>query len=186
MVCSDGMARGMDLSCVGTVINFGSPRTFGTYLHRAGRTARAGRKGVVYTLLSSHEVYTCTHLYQQTRPMLYCVVVLCDQNLTPKFNWNALKFGYNSRLLCMYIQLWMWQNMRKGPIWFVYYHVQFSKSFLMNFIGSRILPSNPKLQSSEKLFIVCTWKTLTAFNAESTLLQNRSFSHIQSKMNAQL
>ena len=56
LVCSDQMARGMDVEGVTCIINYEPPRQFRIYLHRAGRTARAGQRGVVYTLLAHDEV----------------------------------------------------------------------------------------------------------------------------------
>ena len=58
LICSDHMARGMDVEGVACVVNYEPPRQFGTYLHRAGRTARAGQRGVVYTLLAKDEVHS--------------------------------------------------------------------------------------------------------------------------------
>jgi ATP-dependent RNA helicase DDX51/DBP6 len=56
LVCSDGMARGMDIDGVECVVNYDSPNHFRSYLHRVGRTARAGNEGVAYTLLTENEV----------------------------------------------------------------------------------------------------------------------------------
>ncbi len=56
IVCSDVMARGMDIEDVRTVINYDVPVYIKTYIHRVGRTARAGREGAAYTLLQSKEV----------------------------------------------------------------------------------------------------------------------------------
>ena len=55
MICSDAMARGMDLSSVEHVMNYDPPVHPRTYVHRAGRTARAGAPGTVYTLLRHQE-----------------------------------------------------------------------------------------------------------------------------------
>lgn len=57
LICTDQMARGMDVEGITCVINYEPPRQFRIYLHRAGRTARAGQKGVVYTMLAKEEVY---------------------------------------------------------------------------------------------------------------------------------
>ena len=56
LICSDQMARGMDVEGVTCVVSYEPPRQFRIYLHRAGRTARAGQRGVVYSLLSYDEV----------------------------------------------------------------------------------------------------------------------------------
>ena len=51
LVCSDAMARGMDMPLVDHVINYDVPTHLQTYVHRVGRTARAGRRGKAFTLL---------------------------------------------------------------------------------------------------------------------------------------
>lgn len=45
LVASDAMTRGMDLPSVAAVVNYDAPVYPKTYVHRAGRTARAGRAG---------------------------------------------------------------------------------------------------------------------------------------------
>eukprot|EP00761_Pharyngomonas_kirbyi_P003451 gb/GECH01003455.1/.p1 GENE.gb/GECH01003455.1/~~gb/GECH01003455.1/.p1 ORF type:complete len:933 (+),score=238.12 gb/GECH01003455.1/:1-2799(+) len=55
IVCSDVMARGMDLPDVRHVINYDLPSFLTTYIHRAGRTARAGAEGHVYTIIDEEE-----------------------------------------------------------------------------------------------------------------------------------
>ncbi|GMI82215.1 RNA helicase 1 [Hibiscus trionum] len=56
LVCSDAMTRGMDVEGVRNVINYDMPAYIKTYIHRAGRTARAGQAGRCFTLLHKHEV----------------------------------------------------------------------------------------------------------------------------------
>jgi len=56
LVCSDAITRGIDIQGVGTVINYDAPVYAKTYVHRAGRTARAGKRGKVITLLRKEDV----------------------------------------------------------------------------------------------------------------------------------
>eukprot|EP01105_Mastigella_eilhardi_P003521 TRINITY_DN1453_c0_g1_i6.p1 TRINITY_DN1453_c0_g1~~TRINITY_DN1453_c0_g1_i6.p1 ORF type:complete len:694 (+),score=187.56 TRINITY_DN1453_c0_g1_i6:31-2082(+) len=51
LVASDAVARGIDLPGVDCVVNFEPPRSEKVYMHRAGRTARAGREGECLTLV---------------------------------------------------------------------------------------------------------------------------------------
>uniref|UniRef100_A0A7S1T4D8 RNA helicase n=1 Tax=Tetraselmis chuii TaxID=63592 RepID=A0A7S1T4D8_9CHLO len=51
LVASDAMTRGMDVAGITAVVNYDTPVYSKTYVHRAGRTARAGRQGKVFTLL---------------------------------------------------------------------------------------------------------------------------------------
>ena len=57
LVCSDAMARGIDLEGVEHVVNYDPPTHPRTYVHRSGRTARAGASGSVYTLCRRQEVH---------------------------------------------------------------------------------------------------------------------------------
>ncbi|CAN0463623.1 unnamed protein product, partial [Scytosiphon promiscuus] len=56
IVCSDGMARGMDLDSVGLVVNYDVPSQPKTYVHRVGRTARAGLRGTAVTIAKKGQV----------------------------------------------------------------------------------------------------------------------------------
>lgn len=52
LVASDVAARGLDIPDVGHVFNFGPPPKDEDYVHRIGRTGRAGRKGESYTVVT--------------------------------------------------------------------------------------------------------------------------------------
>lgn len=45
LVTSDALTRGVDIPGVDLVVNYDTPTYPKTYVHRAGRTARAGNKG---------------------------------------------------------------------------------------------------------------------------------------------
>ncbi len=56
LVSTDVASRGIDVRQVGCVINYDVPEDPAVYLHRVGRTARAGDLGVAYTFVSRDEV----------------------------------------------------------------------------------------------------------------------------------
>lgn len=55
LICTDLASRGLDVEHVARVINYHMPKEMKLYLHRAGRTARAGRKGTVVNLVTKRD-----------------------------------------------------------------------------------------------------------------------------------
>ncbi len=55
LVASDLVARGVDLPCLDHVVNYDMPASAAAYVHRVGRTARAGRTGRAWTLFTDPE-----------------------------------------------------------------------------------------------------------------------------------
>ena len=70
-VATDVAARGLDIKNVSHIYNYDVPKTADEYVHRIGRTARAGAEGDAITLLSDHDFDNFNH-------------VLSDRSLTIK------------------------------------------------------------------------------------------------------
>lgn len=69
LVCSDVAARGLDIDAVSHVFNFDVPFNAEDYVHRIGRTARAGLSGTAYTLVTpddTKQVAAIEHLIKMT------------------------------------------------------------------------------------------------------------------------
>jgi ATP-dependent RNA helicase RhlE len=56
LVATDIAARGLDIPDLGIVINYDIPHVTGDYIHRIGRTGRAGAEGLAITLISPLEM----------------------------------------------------------------------------------------------------------------------------------
>ncbi|KAL3933204.1 MAG: hypothetical protein SGPRY_000388 [Prymnesium sp.] len=55
LVTTDLAARGLDCLDVEHVVHFDFPKSAADYVHRCGRTARAGKRGVVHSLVTKHD-----------------------------------------------------------------------------------------------------------------------------------
>jgi ATP-dependent RNA helicase RhlB len=57
LVATDVAARGLDIEALAMVVNYDLPVETENYVHRIGRTARAGKSGKAITLVSEQDVY---------------------------------------------------------------------------------------------------------------------------------
>jgi ATP-dependent RNA helicase RhlB len=57
LVATDVAARGIDVNDLSMVVNYDLPNEAENYIHRIGRTARAGKTGTAYTFCSEQDVY---------------------------------------------------------------------------------------------------------------------------------
>jgi ATP-dependent RNA helicase DeaD len=67
LVATDVAARGLDIEHVSHVVNFDVPSSPDAYLHRIGRTGRAGRDGVAVTLAEARESRLLRNIEQFTK-----------------------------------------------------------------------------------------------------------------------
>ncbi|MBB2164357.1 DEAD/DEAH box helicase [Gluconacetobacter sp. 1b LMG 1731] len=66
LVATDVMARGIDIDDVTLVVNYDIPEQPETYIHRIGRTARAGRRGTALSLCAPEERQLLREIERQT------------------------------------------------------------------------------------------------------------------------
>lgn len=66
LVATDVAARGLDVDRIGLVVNFDVPREAEAYVHRIGRTGRAGRHGEAITFLTPKEKYKLRQIERLT------------------------------------------------------------------------------------------------------------------------
>ena len=67
LVATDVAARGLDISNLDVIINYDVPQNFDDYIHRIGRTARAGNAGFAFTLVTSSDSFLFENIKSQSK-----------------------------------------------------------------------------------------------------------------------
>lgn len=67
LVATDVAARGIDVNNLTHVINYSVPQEAESYVHRIGRTGRAGNKGVAITFITRKDAYQLTRIQKMTK-----------------------------------------------------------------------------------------------------------------------
>lgn len=67
LVATDVAARGIDVENVSHVINYDLPQDIESYVHRIGRTGRANKEGIAYTLVTSREYMALKQIEKTTK-----------------------------------------------------------------------------------------------------------------------
>jgi ATP-dependent RNA helicase DeaD len=75
LVATDVAARGLDVDRIGLVVNFDVPREPETYVHRIGRTGRAGREGEALSFVTPSEQSRLRQIERTTRQSLQQVEI---------------------------------------------------------------------------------------------------------------
>ena len=70
LIATNVAARGLDIDDISHVINYDVPTTPDEYLHRVGRTARAGRTGVAITLITPSEILKLRDVERHARTVI--------------------------------------------------------------------------------------------------------------------
>jgi ATP-independent RNA helicase DbpA len=103
LVATDVAARGLDIEALPVVINYEFPRNHDTYIHRIGRTGRAGLEGVAMTLFTEKERYKLDNLSEfQGQALAYesidQVPFVRGNQVVPKFMTLYISGGRKDKL----------------------------------------------------------------------------------------
>jgi ATP-dependent RNA helicase DDX49/DBP8 len=75
LIATDIAARGLDIPTVDLVINYEVPPVPKDYVHRIGRTARAGRSGRSITFITQHDVRIVHRIEDSTKSKMACLTL---------------------------------------------------------------------------------------------------------------
>jgi ATP-dependent RNA helicase DeaD len=87
IVCTDVAARGLDIPGVSHIYNYDLPADHRDYIHRIGRTARAGESGIAVNLLGSRDYDNFSNIQRHNDDMVV------SREMTPRFQRIPVKLN---------------------------------------------------------------------------------------------
>jgi len=90
LICTDVAARGLDIPGVSHIYNYDIPRESKQYIHRIGRTARAGKEGIAINLLSPRDFDNFDRVLRENR-------VEVKKEITPNIEQVQVKWNETSK-----------------------------------------------------------------------------------------
>lgn len=97
LVATDVAARGIDVSSISHVINFECPEDQESYVHRAGRTGRAGKQGVVITLVDPRHQYALRSIANRFKLTITPIEIPSVQQLLQQQVKKAVEFAQQEK-----------------------------------------------------------------------------------------
>lgn len=70
LLTTDVGSRGLDIPDVDVVINYDLPNSAADYIHRIGRTGRAGKEGFALSFISEHDIEIVQHIESKTKHLM--------------------------------------------------------------------------------------------------------------------
>ncbi|MDD2551452.1 MAG: DEAD/DEAH box helicase [Dysgonamonadaceae bacterium] len=86
LVATDILSRGIDIDDITLIINYEVPRDSEDYVHRIGRTARAGEQGMAITLVSPSEQYKFKQIENFLKKEIFKIPVPAELGEAPEYN----------------------------------------------------------------------------------------------------
>ena len=104
LVATDVASRGLDISDISHVFNYHMPLNPEIYVHRIGRTGRAGKKGVAITLVTPLEFRDLKRIKEQIKTSLELFEIPDNKNVNGLIK-SILEYEVSSNALDLYTQL---------------------------------------------------------------------------------
>ena len=95
LVATDIAARGLDIPHIEHVINYDLPQRTEDYIHRIGRTARAGKKGSALSFISENDKKIWKMISKLINPNIEDKEIFRKKSKTPKSKNKIIKFKKN-------------------------------------------------------------------------------------------
>lgn len=156
-------ARGLDIPDVEVVINYSFPLTTEDYVHRIGRTGRAGKKGVSHTFFTHHNkvasetqlCYFCLTSIVKTSLLFYKpifeVFKLCQYDTISGTCWGAGECSERSRANCATRSSEIRYSCKEKGVHFY----PFTRHFILNLVSHKDMLSSVHMVGVYEMLKAC-------------------------------
>lgn len=86
LVATDIVSRGIDIDDISLIINYDVPNDVEDYVHRVGRTARAGEKGMAITMVSPSDQYKFKQIEDFIEKEIFKIPIPTELGEAPEYN----------------------------------------------------------------------------------------------------
>ena len=90
MIASDVAGRGLDVENISHVINYDVPNNPEDYVHRIGRTGRAGKKGVAVTLVTKEDFKSISEIESLIKQKIKTLTLSLITPTLDDYNYDTL------------------------------------------------------------------------------------------------
>ncbi|MCH7568040.1 MAG: DEAD/DEAH box helicase [Nanoarchaeota archaeon] len=98
LVCTDVAARGLDIKGISHVYNYDIPKTSDEYIHRIGRTARAGKEGLAISIVTDNDYENFRNVMRDDSLKIERKEIPGNiEKLTPRFSNEGFSNGRHGR-----------------------------------------------------------------------------------------
>ena len=98
LVCTDVAARGLDIKGITHVYNYDIPKTSDEYIHRIGRTARAGKEGLAISIVTDNDYENFRNVMRDDSLKIERKEIPGNiEKLTPRFSNEGFSNGRHGR-----------------------------------------------------------------------------------------
>jgi len=91
LIATDVAARGLDVENIELVINYDVPHELEIYVHRIGRTGRAGSKGESYTFITPRKARFSSEIEKFTNSKMFLKQIPSKEDIESKQNFSFIK-----------------------------------------------------------------------------------------------
>lgn len=172
LVATDVAARGLDISDIKMIVNYDLPHEDEVYVHRIGRTGRAGKKGLAYSFVSFKKIAQLKRLENYLKEKINCLNIPTIEEVKQEKD----KF-FQNHIINLINEHQNNVNSESSNILVDFLLKQFEAKTIIDSLLQELMPQQRKYENIEEIknrsYIRTNNKNFNTFNNVKTINNNR-------------